>query len=528
MASSPPPPATDLPPTLPASFSASSSPSFLHYLRNLGSKAPKTMAALYSSPSPSTLSPQPPGSFFALTVLTNLLNEIERCVVLRMVALEWTEDSGITERDFNSWFIGSKKDWDWEKLNDLCIISLNPSRSSSWFVKLRSPFHSSLRSALTSTQKHPWSLLPSAQLKPSPTPPPTLNELNAYTQNIWNGILHYLVGTKNTQEPNPTVLRFLRETGLMDVDAKTAGTKREKWEITKKGYDFMLKDVSEQVWSFVFSYLQTLQSTSSIISTLLLLTSLSHCTLSEGYPVSLLTKSHKTLMPKFKDFGLIYYTSGSPKFYPTSIAISLIPGSLSSSCGHLPSPTSVHSLLSLPDQTKNPTLNIIVQTNFTVVAYTSSPLHLSMLLLFCDKDDYMVLPNVLVMKLTRDSVKESFKRGIKCSQILKFLKKHSHPLIVDADYRIPENVQSQLHLWEKEEVRIKCSLAFKIYFEEEEKEVERDVAGWAEERGGLIFRGKGGVVVVKYEIAEGAVRFKKRRVREWREEEGGEDDMIVY
>ena len=109
MASSLPPPATDLPPTLPASFSASSSPSFLHYLRNLGSKAPKTMAALYSSPSPSTLSPQPPGSFFALTVLTNLLNEIERCVVLRMVALEWTEDSGITERDFNSWFIGSKK-----------------------------------------------------------------------------------------------------------------------------------------------------------------------------------------------------------------------------------------------------------------------------------------------------------------------------------------------------------------------------------------------------------------------------------
>ena len=38
------------------------------------------------------------------------------------------------------------------------------------------------------------------------------------------------------------------QTGLMDVDAKTAGTKREKWEITKKGYDFMLKDVSEQVW----------------------------------------------------------------------------------------------------------------------------------------------------------------------------------------------------------------------------------------------------------------------------------------
>ena len=34
--------------------------------------------------------------------------------------------------------------------------------------------------------------------------------------------------------------------------------------------------------------------------------------------------------------------------------------------------------------------------------------------------------------------------------------------------------------------------------------------------------------MVKYEIAEGAVRFKKRRVREWREGEGGEDDMIVY
>ena len=44
-----------------------------------------------------------------------------------------------------------------------------------------------------------------------------------------------------------------------------------------------------------------------------------------------------------------------------------------------------------------------------------------MLLLFCDKDDYMVLPNVLVMKLTRDSVKESFKRGER-NEILLFIR----------------------------------------------------------------------------------------------------------
>lgn len=34
----------------------------------------------------------------------------------------------------------------------------------------------------------------------------------------------------------------------MQVEEKTAGTKKEKWEITRRGYDFMLKDVSEQVW----------------------------------------------------------------------------------------------------------------------------------------------------------------------------------------------------------------------------------------------------------------------------------------
>ncbi|GMH56194.1 hypothetical protein TL16_g02080 [Triparma laevis f. inornata] len=413
-ASSPPPP-----PSFSSKLNSPASPTFLHYLCNLGSTSPATLSSLYTSSSPSSLSPYPPGSFFSLTILTNLLNEIERCIVLRMVTLEHTDDSGVSERDFNSWFTGSKKLWNWEKLNDLCIISLNPSRKN-WFVKLRSPFHSSLRSALSSTILEPWQLLPSAQLKPSKSPTPTLHSLNTYTQKIWNKILHYLVGTKNALEPEKSVLRFLRETGLMQVEEKTAGTKKEKWEITRRGYDFMLKDVSEQVWSFVFSYLQSLPP-SQTTSTLLLLTSLSHCTLSHGYPVSLLTQDHKTLMPKFKDFGLIYYKSGDTKFYPTGIAINLIPGSLKSSGNDfIFDPISdIQSSLDLPDQNQNPHLSIIVQTNFSIIAYTSSPLHLSMLMLFCESKEIKILPNCVVCMVTRDSVKGAFRRGIGGGQILK-------------------------------------------------------------------------------------------------------------
>ena len=51
---------------------------------------------------------------------------------------------------------------------------------------------------------------------------------------------------------------------------------------------------------------------------------------------------------------------------------------------------------------------ILVQTNFHVCAYITSEIHVKMLSLFCDLRDYRHLPNVIMTRLTRDSIKAAF------------------------------------------------------------------------------------------------------------------------
>ena len=73
-----------------------------------------------------------------------------------------------------------------------------------------------------------------------------------------------------------------------------------------------------------------------------------------------------------------------------------------------------------------------------------------MLSLFCDSDTMQILPNLVLCQLTRDSVKAAFAQGIKARQILRFLKMHAHPRVLEADDIVPPNVEDQIWLWEKE------------------------------------------------------------------------------
>ena len=68
---------------------------------------------------------------------------------------------------------------------------------------------------------------------------------------------------------------------------------------------------------------------------------------------------------------------------------------------------------------------IIVESNFKVYAYPSSPLYQAILKLFMD-ENYR-FQNLIVGMLTRSSLKEAFKKGITAAQIMGFLTKHAHP-----------------------------------------------------------------------------------------------------
>jgi len=131
-------------------------------------------------------------------------------------------------------------------------------------------------------------------------------------------------------------------------------------------------------------------------------------------------------------------------------------------------------------------LNLIVETNFKIYAYSNSPFHTDLLNHFA-LIEYK-LPNLIVASLTQKTIKNAFQKGIRREQIVKFLNKNVHnaqkalaekekmrahnvgpggdileKIKVDSMYSvegesiIPENVRQQLEMWEREK---------DVYFEE--------------------------------------------------------------
>ncbi|KAL8448460.1 hypothetical protein Emed_003794 [Eimeria media] len=100
---------------------------------------------------------------------------------------------------------------------------------------------------------------------------------------------------------------------------------------------------------------------------------------------------------------------------------------------------------------------ILVETNFKVYMYTSSPLHTSVLAHLCELTAR--LPNLVVGLLTRASVLGALKAGITADQIIGFLEAHAHQVALESKNKhnrplIPENVAIQLRMWEQERQRL--------------------------------------------------------------------------
>ncbi|UPR04183.1 subunit 2 of RNA polymerase II transcription factor B [Chloropicon primus] len=130
---------------------------------------------------------------------------------------------------------------------------------------------------------------------------------------------------------------------------------------------------------------------------------------------------------------------------------------------------------------------IIVETNYRVYAYTTSPLKRAILELFC-LEEY-VLPNLYVGRLSRESCNAAFEAGIGAELIVDYLRRNAHP----QTYRIraktpvvPETIADSVRLWEAETKRLAMTpCAF--YDKFESKELYLESLGHAKERGKLLW-----------------------------------------
>ena len=127
-------------------------------------------------------------------------------------------------------------------------------------ISLTPEFYKGLRTSLHSLDVSPWNALTVEQMdllvkvaeeksgKPVQFPSMTTEDLERYTQDQWDAVLHYLVGTSNMKvSPNEAVTHFLLQTNLMQPDPDYRGKKDDApLVITEKGYDFMLQDNAQQ------------------------------------------------------------------------------------------------------------------------------------------------------------------------------------------------------------------------------------------------------------------------------------------
>ena len=397
-------------------------------------------------------------SQWACKAMFQSLTPLSRNVVMRLIFVD-----EFSLPDLSGWVHLKDKhslDASIEELLRLHIIV--KSRSGPFAYMIDNGFRKSLQDSLCSSSG-PWSDIPCDEQTDDK---PSIMELENICISKWNATLEYLVTSRSDISITPAMKVFLLRAGLMqqlENDTPSITMKENSKSelcITSKGYEYMLLDIQEQVWIIVLQCLLNVPTpdTAEVISFLFML---SYCKVGDSYPVRALSRAQYKFMLQLSDLGVIFRTHAkSTVFYPTRIAVSMC--STSDQVQTIPTVAAI-SIASggmIPVEeaaSHSEAMHIIVETNFQVVAYLTSDLHLHMLRLFVENHGMVRLPNMVVGHLTRGSVKGALRLGISAAQIVSFLEVHAHPLVAHKVPIVPENVTDQLFLWEAENDRIRSN-----------------------------------------------------------------------
>jgi len=310
-----------------------------------------------------------------------------------------------------------------------------------------------------------------------------ISYLDDYARGQWEGLLGYMVGSSavpmeaETQgiEPKPRVKELLKAAHLIEISgtARTGHTPR----ITKEGFAFVLQDINTQIWALLFEYVNQWEVLEmdqvEMLSFIFLVASLE---LGSTYSTTNFTTTQHRMLEDLADFGIIYIpeisaASGDSCFYPTRLAATLT--SDSSTTLSATNATIGSSLSSTSAVGKG---FIIIETNYRVYAYTSSPLQMALLSLFVNLRSRH--PNLVTGKMTKASVQRAVQAGITAEQIISYLSSHAHPQMrrhAQAEQALlqargtdsgrpvavlPATILDQIHLWQLERDRMTTTSGF--------------------------------------------------------------------
>jgi len=415
-------------------------------------------------------------------------------------------------------------------LRSLHIVTITPAgKEKPQEVYLTTNFKNSLRTALEGGGTHASFGVPSTQpVDPSITIP----FLDKYARKKWEDILHYVVNSVGDVAssgsgagPRTSVKDLLLAGRLVE----RRGGDAKGIAITQAGFTFLLQEANAQVWTLLLLWLEAVEHASSsnsssnsrldsvdMLSFLFMLASLE---LGRAYDTDALTESRRNMLPYLVDFGLIYIPRNTHQYFPTRLATTLTSSgaalrSVSSGFDAATADASGDASSIGASGADMPTKGfLIVETNYRLYAYTSSPLQIAVLSLFAALN--MRFAGMVTGRLTRDSIRRAIGYGITAEQIIQYLNVHAHEEMVRAATAegkkvLPPTVVDQIRLWQLENERMRTTPGF-LFKDFDSVEEYVALSSYAEEVGVLVWKNdsKGVFFVSKYEQLRDYLKSRK-------------------
>ncbi|KZT58068.1 putative TFB2-TFIIH subunit [Calocera cornea HHB12733] len=383
-----------------------------------------TLSRLYARPS-------------ACLAVFRLLDDVARQIVMSLLWLD--SKTGV---DLTSWVAPNETARKHYTAAVQGLVRLHIAKDGNGRILVLPAFQAGLRRALTGGGDHrsfgvPF---PIARGKDAMT----TEQLDDYALERWESILHFMVTSGSAvgrvAPPSNAVIFLLRRSGLM---VPIGVEKSPESRITSQGFQFLLEDSHTQLWDLLLQYLAMSENEGrDLVEVIGFLFMLGSMRLGQEYSTENLSDTQNVMLQDFLDYGLIYrrYPDDGTRFYPTRLATTL-------------TSTSSLSFTSSKHEKAASEGFIILETNYRLYAYTENPLQVAVLNLFVTL--HSRFENLVVGRVTRESIKGALANGITADQIISYLTVHAHPMMHKNSPVLPVTVQDQIRLWELENNRLK-------------------------------------------------------------------------
>lgn len=283
-----------------------------------------------------------------------------------------------------------------------------------------------------------------------------------------------------------------------DIGASQPSTSSQqpaRHSVTQLGFQFLLADTYSQLWQLLKEYIARAerQSSTELASALGFLLQLGF----QGErPLccSELDAQQRDIAAHMAQLGVLFAfrADGEVWLKPTRLAVLMASGSSSS-------PAAAGDGF------------VVVETNARVYAYTSSPVRQAILRLFVRCD--VLLPNLFVGTITRESATAALESGVGAEQIIGYLRQHAHPRVANRIPIVPGVVADQIRLWQRDLQRVsyKASVYYKNF---EAEELYRRVVAYIEDLRALLSRDDVKKEVVATAEAHPKIRDKIKALKE--------------